>query len=576
MSLRNGSNTIVVWLILGVIVIVFGLSFGLPTESLTLGPQSLARVHGEDVRSEEWTYQYRLAKFRPGRIPSEPAYQKAMKIRELMLESIVERRVMAELAEDAGLAAVTRDAELMTAEGHLISFGYTFDWMGDEPFDFEIFNRFLLPRLRVSEKIYLDIQRREILARTLRDLIAANTVVAESEVRAAYDEREDRVALRYVAYDPKAFAELAEVSDEKIEAYVRDHGDELRTEFESQSIRFRNLPKQVDLSYLRVSHPADNEAMAKQVAETIEAARARLAQGTSFAAIARELSDESQTAGKGGNYGWVDLEAAASALDAMDLKKVVVDAAKSLSAGETSKLVRGSDASFLVHIRGVREGDVAEADALRELAREALSEAAGRALAQKTARAHLAALQSGTSFDDLFVADGENAPGRTIGGMKLGPGAAIQFSVESTGAFRKSAPVPGLGRSAELTRAAWAADPAEDVLGSVFEVAGQFVVADVETHDRGTDEGFAEIRDELRESLIRQRAEQTTASLARHHCVQGLGTGDIAPNPAAISGIIAYEGSAGATSTNAKYNLCEMAGARGGPIFALSRMQGLW
>jgi hypothetical protein len=37
--LRRSATSVFAWIILGVLALVFGLSFGLPSENLTLGPE---------------------------------------------------------------------------------------------------------------------------------------------------------------------------------------------------------------------------------------------------------------------------------------------------------------------------------------------------------------------------------------------------------------------------------------------------------------------------------------------------------------------------------------------------------
>ena len=57
-SLRKSSSSVFAWLLLGALAMVFGLSFGLPSDTLTLGDRPLASVHGERVTRDDFVYQY--------------------------------------------------------------------------------------------------------------------------------------------------------------------------------------------------------------------------------------------------------------------------------------------------------------------------------------------------------------------------------------------------------------------------------------------------------------------------------------------------------------------------------------
>ena len=44
--IRRRSTSFLSWIILGAIALIFGLQFGLPSDSLSVAPGSLAKVHG--------------------------------------------------------------------------------------------------------------------------------------------------------------------------------------------------------------------------------------------------------------------------------------------------------------------------------------------------------------------------------------------------------------------------------------------------------------------------------------------------------------------------------------------------
>jgi hypothetical protein len=175
-----------------------------------------------------------------------------MGLKQEVLDAIVERRVLAKVGERMGLAAIKEDAEELTADGHVIVLGNTYDWLGDGAFNYEMFKLRHLPRFMVTEPKYLEYQRQELLARTVRDLIASTLTISEAELRAEYEGRQNQLSLRYARFEAARFSDLVDPSDAEITKYVEAHKDELVKQFESQGVRFTKLPKQVRLRFMQV------------------------------------------------------------------------------------------------------------------------------------------------------------------------------------------------------------------------------------------------------------------------------------------------------------------------------------
>src|SRR5690606_11900785 len=104
-----------------------------------------------------------------------------------------------------------------------------------------------------------------------------------------------------------------------------------------------------------------NFAEAQKAARArMEDARRRVAKDEDFRIVARELSLDAATVRSGGDYGWVSVEGTGSGLDPL-----VDAAAMKLEDGDTSPIIEGEDALWLVHVAGRREGDVPKEVALR-------------------------------------------------------------------------------------------------------------------------------------------------------------------------------------------------------------------
>ncbi|TPV93162.1 MAG: hypothetical protein B7733_22000 [Myxococcales bacterium FL481] len=586
-SLRKSSTSVFAWLLLGALALVFGLSFGLPSDTLTLGDRPLARVHGERVNRDDFVYQFNaVSSF--VRVPQDEKLQQLLGVREEVLDSLVERLVLANVAESLGLRAVERDAELLTADGHVIVLGNTRYWLGDSKFNYERFTQGLLRNLQVSQSRYLEFQRQEILARTVRDLVAASTTVAPSAIREAYDEQANQLSLHYAQFQAADYAKRVDPTPEQLADHVAAHRDALLQEYGKAGARFSKLPARARVRAIRVDLPPapdDSADAATQAAhrKAVAAARTRLEQakrridnGETFASVARVTTDDAASRDRGGDLGWVNVEGTGSGQE-----PAVDDAIEALEVGAVSGIVTGEEALYLVALVGRREaGDVPEGEALLELAEDAVRAAQGRLLAQQAAAQALAALRGGKTMADVFDAPGEtgssdlaNTPIEELldAAAKRAedqpPAETAQpFAPElkTSGLFAKSAPVPGLGSAPKIVQAAWATEGTPEFLDEAFERPDGFVIVGVDERRAGTDEEFAEQRDDIARRLVDRKAAMLTASFTKRRCLDDKEAGKVEVDDAQARSLLTYNlGADEKVAPPKPYAVCDRAGMRG-------------
>jgi len=570
---RRSATSVVSWVILGVLALAFGLSFGLPSDSISFGATPFVSVRGAAIGDAEVRYQFN-AVGRVAPLPESAATRRFFNVNGIVLDAAVERALLADVARRLGLEATVADAEDLTLNGHVVILGDTFRFLPEgQAFDYERFREGWLRELQISEKDYLEIQRDEVLARTLRELLASAVTVADDELRREYDRRADRVDVTYVRFDPLAFAPLVDADPAAIDGWLGAHRDELEAEYTRQAARFAKLPEQTRLRLVEVAFaaaPAGSaapavDAAAPAAAEVpapaldrdgakarIDAARARIAGGEDLRAVARELSTH-RTARAGGDYGWVSLSGTGSGLPT-----AVDDAARALAPGELSPVLEADGAYYLVRVDGRRQGDVPKDDALRELAEDAVAVARGRDLAQQAAKDALLGLADGSPLMTAFPPPS---------GESGGAGGAVTFA-QTTGPFPRVGGVPGLGDAPKLQEAAFAAASPEPgattPLGEVFEVGDAFVVAAVSARERPTDEGFAAERPDLLTRVREDKARKVLSRWSAQRCELALGARAIVPNADKITRLTTYDVAADeAESPAMKYSVCSRVGMRG-------------
>lgn len=557
---RSPKSRLGVWIILGVIVLGFGF-FGLPSLSVG-GKDYIARVDGEKITDDDFLYQSKMV---GGffTLP-DPSFQALYGVREEYLEAVVERLVLNSVADDLGMRLEPEDAEELTANGYAIVLGDTVSWLGKNPFNYEQFKNGYLPNLGVSEQNYVEVQRQELLAQAVRDLVGSSVYVPTSELRKEYEKDANTLSLKYARFKTSQYAQLVDPTPEEITAYVEGHRDDLKADLDTQGARFTKLPKQVRLAYLQVNVPpapaddADDEAKAthkQAVADAkakMETAQDRLAAGEDFRKVARSLSEDPVTAIDGGEYGWVSVEGTGSGLDPK-----VDEAALELEVGSVSDVVEGEKALYLVRVGGTREGDVPEGEALRELAEEALGKERGKDLAKQAAKEALLAIKDGKTLSDLFESDPLADPGDA-------PADPVKPGLRRTGAFAKGAVITGLGPVPELTDVAWTAPEDTEAFDQVFEVGEDFLIAGIESRETGSDEGFEEKRAELFERAVQAKASSVNAKWAKQLCLDAKDDGQIWQNDAKVKAALTYEGEdQDVVDQKRPYEMCDRVGSRG-------------
>lgn len=610
--LRRSATSVFAWLILGVLALAFGLSFGLPSFSLTLGPEKYVKVHGEGVGDEEFRYEIALAG-RYGRIPKEPETQEAYGAREEVLEGVIERILLAKTAKDLGLGATEREAEDLVLDGHVILFGFTLEFLGPkDEFNYKLFKNNWLRPLGIAEQRYLEYQQEEYLARTLRDVIRVAAAVPEPELRKQYEARANQISLRYARYEAMSFGQLYDPTEADIDAYVEANGDALAADFATQSSRFVKLGKQMRVYVVEVPKAGDDdgddeggedgaddgaddgetegaagddggddgadEGDADDPRAKIDAAKARIAGGEDFRAVARAVSRHTSARG-GGDLGWVG-ENLGTGLD-----PVVDEAARGAELDSVSDVLEGESSYFLVRVTGRREGDVPEADAYRELAAEALRKQKGRELAKAAAEEDKAAvLTDGKSVSEVFASP--DALGDTpfgtpledvpIEGDDTAPGGRDKVAMRESGLTPKGQPIKGLGGPApKLVDAAWADESGADLLDDVYEVGDDYVLAGVVTKVSGTDEEYAEQRKLLYSGLSRQHGEAVSARFAERLCLEAKASGDLVVSESKVKTLMTYDTTEQAEEKEdpedpqrKPYAVCQRVGNRGGVLTA--------
>jgi peptidyl-prolyl cis-trans isomerase D len=312
--------------------------------SLGGGPgDGIAVVNGETVPVERYQQRFqaivaRYTQMYPGQFTAEMAER--LGLRRQVVNDLVTEALVVQRARSEGLTATDEELNAQIQAAPVFHEGGTFSITRYEEFlrarrttasAFEAEVRRELTRLKVESAIKSGVRvsdpeieqtltYRKEKGRAAWALVAlapvmAVTTASDAEIDAylkehrAQFERPERRRVQYVAIDSQEWV-TTPIPEAEIEKYYKEHPAEFET------------PRQVLLAHVlaRVGETGGSEAEAKARAKVEEAIR-RANAGEDFGKVARELSEDSTSASKGGEIGWIakgqvvpSVEAAAFAL----------------------------------------------------------------------------------------------------------------------------------------------------------------------------------------------------------------------------------------------------------------------
>jgi len=475
--LRSKSRSVLTYVLFGIIIIVFVVSFGPGSQGCqvtSLAQTTAVEVDGYVVSADDYEQHYaQLFRNYQARVGQTFTRELAdqLGLRNVAMNQLTDRALVIQEARRRGLEVT--DAELSRVVQSLPAFQTA------GRFDRELYTRSVAASygspFRFEKALRDDLAYQKMLA-----LIREGVQVSEDEVKQAWAEGADQVDLLVVRFPLAAARREVKVGDAEVKAFLASSGARVEKFYKDNASRWERKGR-VSARHVLVRVPEGAPAAQDEAArKKAEGVAERLRKGEDFAKVAKEASDDPASKDKGGDLGFFAPGAMAKPFE---------DAAFALKPGELSAPVR---TSFGWHVLRVDAAEPARTVPLAEvrdaIAREILEEEGARKLADRRAREALAQLKPGKTLADLFPA----SPPR----------------VEDTGLFSRSGDfVPRVGAAPALVAAAFAATSAGQVLG-VQETQPGPVLAQVKDRRRPDAARYAAERDEVASQLRARRQSQ--------------------------------------------------------------------
>jgi len=341
--IRDHAQGLIVWTILGLIIITFAL-WGIGNYFQGASKVNVASVNGTDISENEFLNAFRQQQDRLRQALGknyDPAVFNGPAMKRRVLDSLINSQVQNQLLQDAGFAAGKQlvDQEILSigafkdkgkysearVQRYLRSQG-----MSPEQFRSDIAHDIMVQQFRtgisktafvtpneLDNVVKLLLQRRDVgLLTVSAKHYEAGVKIEDKTVADYYDAHKkefmtpEQVSVNYIELSQVAMAAGVSVSDGELRDYYKTH----------QS-NFVKQPEQRRVRHILVKVDKDTDAAAAE--KRAEALYREIQSGASFAEVARKDSQDTLSAKKGGDLGYLTKGEMGNAIDAaiFDLKK---------------------------------------------------------------------------------------------------------------------------------------------------------------------------------------------------------------------------------------------------------------
>jgi peptidyl-prolyl cis-trans isomerase D len=417
---QQGITSAIYGLIIVATVVVFVVQFRPGAQGTTgsIRQECAAQIRGRCIDPKDYTAELMLVA--PGRM-IEASQLRAMGLRKFVQEGLVERTLLVQDAERLGITVAESelDNELVAGRAHVSlpveharMLGYSLRLGPDmvrllpvtspenKAFDYKVYDRVVRQFTNRSPTEFKAMQREEVLAARMRDLVRARVRVGDDEAFTTYQREKSSATIRFAAFRRNWFARHAlDLSPAAVDAWAKSHEEEVNRVFETRKTQY--LPECRSARHILVKLPEGATDDQKETAlKRANAVLDRVRKGEDFAKVARQESDDT-SASEGGDLG---------CFQRGRMVKPFEDAAFSLTPGQISDLVTSQYGFHIIKLDAVYKGDEAETFGRRETAKSLMVNLEGEALAAETAKKVLAAVKGGAKFDQAIA---EALPART-------------------------------------------------------------------------------------------------------------------------------------------------------------------
>lgn len=416
-------------IILTAVAIAFMLPFGL--DSLRQGPKTRGeaiKVNNREISFDEYYRELERIRslFRQQLGANYGRFSQMLNLEQRTIDDLINNTLLDEFIQKAGLTASTAQVEQEIESLPYFKGGVTK----------EAFANFLRAQGMTGAKLAKE-TRRQIVLSQLQHLFTDVNRPSEPELKTAFADQRRKSSFDYVSFNPSDFESKVDVSNEDVlKNYFNDHSedhripkavefkfvsfpvakfmgqvevtnDDLREVYEQQKNNF-SVPAEIHLRKMFFStSPAKNDleklvlgekkddnvstpSAKDQAKAKAQGALSRFNSGESFADLAKQFSEDPETAKKGGDMGWLLFGS---------LEKKLRDTASKLKTGEGSELIETDKGYYLLFAEERKERSVKPFEQVKGQLEESFRKSNAGQYAQAAAETFYSQLEASKSED---------------------------------------------------------------------------------------------------------------------------------------------------------------------------------
>jgi peptidyl-prolyl cis-trans isomerase D len=384
-------------------------------------------------------------------------------------------------------------------------------------FDYKVYDRVVRQFTNRSPTEFKEMQRVELRAARIRDLVRARVRVSEQEAFETFTHEKSNVTIRFARFRRDWFvAHALDLSREALDKWTKEHQDEVTKAFEAAKSQYLPECRAAHHILIKFGEGATDDEKS-EARKRIEAAADRIKRGEPFEQVARDVSEDG-SATQGGDLG---------CFQQGRMVKPFEEAAFALRPGEISSVVETPFGLHLIRLDGTYQGAQAEAEGRREVAKRLMIGEEGDTLAAESAKQVLAKVKAGSKLDEavsevlaalaLRNKRGKSSAVETKGARASGREADIQPRAEISSPFNLGGdPVPGVAPGQNVARIAFALAKEGDTPDDLVKLEDGYAVLQLKEKSGATREQFDKDREVLIPAMLRaKQGDALTAYLAR-------------------------------------------------------------
>lgn len=338
---------------------------------------------------------------------------KSMGLKKVVMDGLVERELLLKEAERLGVSVSEEelDDELTSGRAHISLPYHQLGWLGyslgigeemvrllpvkstqTSEFDYKIYERVVRNTTNRSPKEFKEMQRREVVAQRVRDLVRSRVRVSESEAYAQWERERSKAVARVVSISREWFGKwVVDSSDSAVDDWALKNEKQVEDAWKQAQANWKAECPLVSEVVATVEEES-GDATKTEKRQKVQGARDRIKKGEAFETVAKALS-EGSAADMGGDLGCLNETYGPGA-------KELLDAVKAMKPGQVSDVIESKRGFHVLRLHGLLAEKDVEKVGKRATARRLAVPAMATELAKEFADKLIERAKGGAKLED--------------------------------------------------------------------------------------------------------------------------------------------------------------------------------